>query len=173
MVVGGAEFRIHKATEDGGGISFADYVWKPVVLIEMRKRGVKLSKHYRQAFDYWTRLVPNRPRYVVLCNFDEFQVYDFETQMDSPVGCVKLTDLPQHYGPLAFLYPGQPKPVFDNDHVAVTREAAGNLAKCFNKLVTRGVKRKLAQRFILQMLVGLFAEDVGVTRKVSCYTPAR
>src|SRR5438552_19067445 len=70
--VGGAtEFRIRKSHEDGGGTAFADYVWKPVVLIEMKKRGVNLQKHYRQAFDYWTRLVPNRPRYVVLCNFDE------------------------------------------------------------------------------------------------------
>jgi hypothetical protein len=76
--VGGTpEFRIKKSTEDGGGTAFADYVWKPVVLIEMKKRGVDLSKHFRQAFDYWVRLVPDRPRYVVLCNFDEFQVYDF------------------------------------------------------------------------------------------------
>jgi len=38
-----------------GGTSFADLVWKPVVLIEMKKRGENLQKHYRQAFDYWTR----------------------------------------------------------------------------------------------------------------------
>jgi len=70
-VGGTTEFRIRKSDEDGGGTAFADYVWKPVVLIEMKKRGENLQKHYRQAFDYWTRLVPNRPRYVVLCNFDE------------------------------------------------------------------------------------------------------
>ena len=50
----------------------------------MKKRGENLQKHYRQAFDYWTRLVPNRPRYVVLCNFDEFRVYDFDTDLDTP-----------------------------------------------------------------------------------------
>jgi hypothetical protein len=75
-VGGTAEMRIRKAFEDGGGTSFADYVWKPVVLIEMKRRGADLSKHYRQAFDYWVRLVPDRPQYVVLCNFDEFWVYD-------------------------------------------------------------------------------------------------
>ena len=166
LEVGGEpEFRVRKASEDGGGTSFADFVWKPVVLIEMKKRGAALSKHYRQAFDYWTRLVPGRPRYVVLCNFDEFQVYDFETQMDSPVGRLKLTDLPEHYGPLAFLFPGQPKPVFENEHVAVTREASAKLAKCFNKLIKRGVDRPLAQRFILQTLVALFAEDIGLMEK--------
>lgn len=72
-VGGSPEFRIRKDKEDGGGTAFADYVWKPVVLVEMKKRGENLQKHYRQAFDYWTRLVPNRPRYVVLCNFDEFR----------------------------------------------------------------------------------------------------
>lgn len=164
-VGGEAECRIRKAKEDGGGISFADYVWKPVVLIEMKKRGADLSKHYRQAFDYWTRLVPGRPRYVVLCNFDEFHVYDFETQMDSPVGRVTLAELPERWGPLNFLFPGQPKPLFDNDRVAVTREAADRLAYCFKKFRQRGVDQPTAQRFILQMLVALFAEDIDLLPK--------
>jgi hypothetical protein len=166
LEVGGEpEFRIRKAAEDGGGTSFADYVWKPVVLIEMKRRGEKLVRHYRQAFDYWTRLVPGRPRYVVLCNFDEFQVYDFETQMDRPVATVALADLPTNYGALAFLLPGQPAPVFTDDHVAVTRDAAAKLARCFNKLVKREVPRPHAQRFILQMLVAFFAEDIGLLDK--------
>jgi len=81
-VGGHPEFRIRKAEQDGGGTAFADYVWKPVVLIEMKKRGENLQKHYRQAFDCWMRLVPNRPRYVVVCNFDEFRVDDFDTPQD-------------------------------------------------------------------------------------------
>lgn len=164
-VGGSPEFRIRQSASDGGGTSFADYVWKPVVLIEMKRRGEKLSRHYRQAFDYWTRLVPGRPRYVVLCNFDEFEVYDFETQMDTPVGRVALADLPANHGPLAFLAPGQPRPVFAHDHVAVTREAAAKLARCFNKFVAREVPRPLARRFILQMLVAFFAEDIGLLDK--------
>jgi hypothetical protein len=43
--VGGTpELRIRKATEDGGGTAFADYVWKPIVVIEMKKRGTDLAK---------------------------------------------------------------------------------------------------------------------------------
>ena len=61
LEVGGQpEFRIRKSKEDGGGTAFADYVWKPLVLIEMKKRGTDLKRTYRQAFDYWTRLVPMR-----------------------------------------------------------------------------------------------------------------
>ena len=65
---------------------FADFVWPGRCLIEMKSRGVKLSKHYQQTFDYWLNLVPHRPPYVVLCNFDEFWIYDFNTQLSEPVG---------------------------------------------------------------------------------------
>ena len=178
--VGGmTEFRIRKASDDGGGTAFADFVWKPVVLVEMKKRGENLQKHYRQAFDYWTRLVPNRPRYVVLCNFDEFRVYDFDTDLDTPKDTLALADLPERWGPLAFLAPGSPKPTFDNDREVVTRRAADCLADCFKNLVQRKVERPIAQRFILQMLVALFAEDIDLLPKYfvtqvleDCTTPA-
>lgn len=165
--VGGTpEFRIRKSQEDGGGTAFADYVWKPVVLIEMKRRGTDLARHFRQAFDYWERLCPGRPRYVILCNFDEFWIYDFESQIDSPVDTVTIDQLPDRWGPLAFLFAKPERPVFGNDHEEVTRKAADRLATCFGKLVRRAdVTRAVAQRFILQMLVALFAEDIGLLEK--------
>ena len=129
------EERIKKG--DGKGTAFADLVWKPVVLIEMKKRGEDLTRHYRQAFDYWTRLVPGRPRYVMLCNFDEFWVFDFDTQMDVPVDRVKVQDLTTRWGALAFLFPTPLKPIFGNDHVAVTRKAADNWPIASTRWCTR------------------------------------
>ena len=165
LEVGGTlEFRV-KGRQAGAGVAFADYVWKPFVLIEMKKRGEDLTRHYRQAFDYWVRLVPGRPRYVILCNFDEFWVYDFETQMDEPVDRLPLDELPSRVGPLAFLLPVPERPVFGNDQEEVTRKAADLLAVCFNKLIQRKVPRPLAQRFTLQILVALFAEDIGLLDK--------
>lgn len=156
------ELRVKNTT---GGTSFADLVWKPVVVIEMKRRGADLSKHYSQAFMYWTRLVPNRPRFAMLCNFDEFWVYDFETQLDTPVDIVKLADLPARYGPLNFMFPGDAVPVFGNHQESVTRQAADKLAACFNSMTKRGVERPLAQRFTLQMLMALFSEDIGLLDK--------
>ena len=156
----GAKLEMRVRSRDRKGTAFADLVWKPYVLIEMKKRGEDLTRHYRQAFDYWTHLVPNRPRYVILCNFDEFWVYDFQTQMDVPVDMVALTDLPTRYDPLTFLFPNHEPPRFGNHHEKVTREAADRLATCFNKLMVRHVDRTEAQRFILQLLVALFAEDI-------------
>ena len=42
-----------------GGKKFADLLWPERVLIEMKSRGENLEKHYDQAFDYWTHIVPS------------------------------------------------------------------------------------------------------------------
>ena len=55
------EFRVTKNAEGGGATSFADLVWKPVVLVEMKKRGTDLQKHYRQAVKLRTCLVCSKP----------------------------------------------------------------------------------------------------------------
>jgi N-6 DNA Methylase len=150
---------------DTGGTSFADLVWKPHVVIEMKKRGNDLAKHYAQAFAYWTRLVPSRPRYAILSNFDQFWIYDFEIQLDTPVDTISLKDLPEKFGALNFLFPGDAAPIFGNHQEAVTREAADKLATCFTSILERGVPRTDTQRFILQILVALFAEDIGLVEK--------
>jgi hypothetical protein len=73
LEVGGtAEFSIRKAKEDGGGTAFTDYVWKPLVLIEMKKRGTDLRRTYRQTTDN-VLLNPRKPgtrQHVQLCNSD-------------------------------------------------------------------------------------------------------
>ena len=51
-----------KGKGTAGSTTYADLVWKPRVLMEMKKRGEKLQLHFRQAFDYWVHLVPDRPR---------------------------------------------------------------------------------------------------------------
>jgi type II restriction/modification system DNA methylase subunit YeeA len=107
---------------DEGGTAFADLVYKPIVLIEMKKRGTDLRRHYRQAFDYWVQLAPNRPKYVILCNFDEFWIYDFDSaQYDEPLDKLPLDELPNRWGPLAFLFRTRARPTFGNDHEQVTR----------------------------------------------------
>ncbi|HWL95128.1 MAG TPA: DNA methyltransferase [Phycisphaerae bacterium] len=159
------KFETRVKTRDGG-TTFADFVWKPIVLIEMKKRGADLSRHLQQAFDYWGRLVPGRPQYVVLCNFDEFWIYDFDQQVDEPMDRLTLEELPDRFGPLNFLFPTDEKPVFEVDRFEVTSKAADRLADCFKLLKQRNdVGHETAQRFILQLLISLFAEDIGLLPK--------
>ena len=162
----GASFEVRVPKAEGKGKKFADLLWPGRVLIEMKKRGTDLKKHFRQALDYWIWITP-KPPYVILCNFDEFWIYDFNNQMDSPLDVVRVEDLPKRWGPLAFLFPEPERPTFGNDQIAVTRKAADHLVHCFNALVDPNrlhgqVPREKAQRFILQMLVALFAEDIGL-----------
>ena len=115
----------HKGVTEAGGVlqarirkpstkstCFADLLWKPHLLLEMKKRGENLFKHFQQAFDYWIHCVPNRPRYVVLCNFDEFRIYDFDKQIDQPVDVVHIEDLTQRYTALNFMRKEHPPPNF-------------------------------------------------------------
>lgn len=157
------EDRIKKGSSKG--TSFADLVWKPRVLIEMKKGGEKLHLHYNQAFEYWLNAVPNRPRYVVLCNFSEFWIYDFDRQLNDPVDIVKIEELPSRYTALNFLFPDERKPIFNNDREAVSRQTADSMASLFKALTRRSknpIPRPQAQRFILQMMVAMFAEDIDL-----------
>ena len=155
------EYRIKK----GKSTKFADLIWKPRLLIEMKTAGEKLHLHYGQAFEYWLNAVPNRPRYVVLCNFREFWIYDFDRQLNDPVDVVALDDLPKRYTALNFLFPDERKPLFNNDREAVSRKAADQMAELFRHLTKRPskpVSSPQAQRFVLQIVLSMFAEDIDL-----------
>jgi SAM-dependent methyltransferase len=145
-----------------GGKKFADLLWPDRVLIEMKSRGEKLEKHYDQTFEYWTHIVPHRPPFVILCNFDEFWIYDFNTQLFDPVDRIPLSELPENIASFNFLLPIWKKPVFGNNRVEVTRKAADQMATVFREIVERGEDRQRAQRFILQLLVSMVGEDIAL-----------
>ena len=98
----------------------------------------------------------------MLCNFDEFWVYDFDRQLDEPVDRIAMEDLPHRWEGLAFLLPDAREPVFGNDLVAVTRDAASQVAHVFRALHDRGIDRAIAQRFVLQCVMAMFSEDIGL-----------
>ena len=151
------------AAKAKSGKKFADLLWPDRVLIEMKKRGEHLEKHYDQLFDYWTQIVPKRPPYAILCNFDEFWIYDLTQQLYDPVDKIPLRELANRWSSLGFLLPTPRPPVFDNNRVQVTRKAAAQMAGVFRTLVDeRQVPRARAQRFILQLLVALVSEDLGL-----------
>ena len=161
---GSAQLELIKgsSTRAKGGKKFADLLWPDRVLIEMKSRGEKLERYYDQAFDYWSHIVPYRPPFVILCNFDEFWIYDFNTQLFDPVDRVALRELPENIASFNFLLPIWKKPIFGNNRVEVTRKAADEMATVFREIVARGEDRKRAQRFILQLLVAMVAEDINL-----------
>jgi type II restriction/modification system DNA methylase subunit YeeA len=158
----GAKLEHRVAKRAAGGTAFADLVWRPRVLIEMKKGRQPLARHYQQALEYWIDLVPDRPQYVVLCNFDEFWIYDLNRQLDEPLDRVSIEDLPKRWEVLGFLLPSPAKPIFGNDLVKVTRDAASTVVRVTNSLIGRGTSRADAQRFTMQCVMAMFAEDTGL-----------
>ena len=150
-----------------GKRGFADFIWEPRVIIELKKRGESLHKYYDQALDYWFYRVP-RLQYMILCNFDEFWIYDLNQQFD-PVHKLNITDLPSNWGPLAFLFPKPEKPTFQNHNIAVTEEVAGKIGNLYYSLEKKGIQKEQAQRFVLQTVVALFSEDVGLIPKYTVH----
>lgn len=159
------EFVVKKGSSKGK-MDFADLVWKPRVLIEMKRKGEDLSKHYRQAFNYWTRIVPNRPRYVMLCNFEEFWLYDFNSQVDEPVDVIYLDDLPARASAFGFMEIENKTPIFQNNQIEVTQKTACKMGELYEiirqRIEAEGFKPYVAQRLVLQCVLSMFAEDRGL-----------
>jgi len=153
------EFRIKD--EKKNSTKFADLVWKPVVLIEMKKRNTDLSLHYQQAFDYWTQLVPNRPQYLILCNFDEFWIYDLNIQVYEPLEKIKIEQIHEKSETFAFMYPKPRNPIFNYNKEEVTEKAAYFVSYIYRSMIKR-VASDIALKYCMQMVLTMFAEDVGL-----------
>ena len=154
------EKRVKKGSKKGN-MGFADLSWQPHLLIEMKKGGEDLSKHYAQAVTYWQKLLC--PTYMILCNFDEFWIYNFKKQSDEPIEKIPLERLPERIGAFTFMNPELGRePVFNNNLIEVTEKAAGRMGNLLTMLIERkrdAVNPQVAQRFVLQCVLAMFAED--------------
>ena len=144
----------------GKATGFADLVWPGRLLIEMKRRGAHLQRHYDQAREYWFDLYP-KPKYVVLSNFDEFWIYDFDVQAD-PVDKVALDRLVERRAAFGFMLPDPVAPLFENNRVEVTREAAHKVSEVYNSLIDAGENADRARHFVLQCVAAMFFEDTGL-----------
>ncbi len=166
------EKRIKKGSK-AGNMGFADLVWVPGnlpgVIIEMKKKGTDLRLHYAQALQYWTHHIP-RSRYVVLCNFDEFWIYDFDIQVDTPVDVVRLDQfVDRASSAFAFMESSVRKPVFRNNQQEITEKAGKRMGELCQLLKARGRQSSFddlaAQRMVLQCVLAMFAEDRSLLPK--------
>jgi hypothetical protein len=161
-----------KNSSKTGKTGFADLVWDGRILIEMKSRGVDLRDRqiWEQAGRYYLRLKKeNRPRYVMFCNFDEFHIYDFDNQSDEPVDIIHLEELPRCESAFTFMRGSKTTPLFRNNQTIITEKAARRLGDLYNALLERGRDRKWreytelqAQRFVLQCVLAMFAEDLDL-----------
>ncbi|OFY67113.1 MAG: hypothetical protein A3H98_08275 [Bacteroidetes bacterium RIFCSPLOWO2_02_FULL_36_8] len=159
--------RFEDRIKSGQKTKYVDFVIRktvktPGVLIEMKKKDTDLSLHYQQVQDYWVELVPNRPTYAILCNFDEFWIYNFDQKVSDPVDILKLEELPERISALSFLFPYPKEPLFHINRKDVTKIAADKVAAVYKSMQKRNVEHELALNYCLQCVLAMFAEDVGL-----------
>jgi hypothetical protein len=146
---------------------FLDLLWPRRCLIEMKRpsEAKRLATHREQALAYWRNAadaahnVP-APRFVVLCAFHRFEIWEPGAFPNEPRADFALVDLPDRVDALMFL--ADREPVFVASQEAVTREAVQHLTTLYTQLGDRRAAGPDELRdFLLQSVWCLFAEDLG------------
>lgn len=152
--------RFEERTEGG----FMDLFWPGVCIIEMKRPSEvdRLDRHRPQALAYWqgsgTPSAP-APRYVVLCAFHRFEVWEPGAVYTEPRAVVDLVDLPDNLDVLNFL--AGRNPVFEGAGADVTREAVVLVTDLYQRLQDRDAAELDTLRdFVLQCVWSMFAEDL-------------
>ena len=132
----------------------------------MKSRGKPLQPAFAQLDRYWQRLAP-KPTYAILCNFDQLWVYDFNVDVFEPLEKLNMADLVQRHLALAFLSKDGQTPQFGVNRIEVTEAQAHCMGELFCLLRARGERTGVfdaldAQRFVLQCVLAMFAEDRGM-----------
>lgn len=161
----GAEFEYHRP-----GAGFMDLHWHEWCIVGMKapSRAARLSEHYQQVFEYWLSSADeagdkSAARYVVLCAFHRFEIWEPGRFPRSPRAVFSLDELPDRYDTLGFLAGPGVEPSFVEHHSALTKDAASTIAALFESLVERSAAPvDEIQRFIMQTVWTLFAEDLAM-----------
>ena len=159
----GAEFEFFAPTA-----GFMDLHWPGMALVEMKAPSVELRVAQGQVERYWrasSDRSAGRPaaRWIVICNFRRFQIWEFGRYPDAPVAEFDLEELPDRYDALAFLAGPTVEPSFTEHYRELTKEAAKVVAEVFTSLVERSAApANELQRFILQSVWCMFAEDLAM-----------
>ena len=158
--VAGARFEERAA----GG--FMDLFWPGVCIVEMKRpsEARRLHEHREQMLRYWqgsgTPASP-APRYVVLCAFHRFEVWEPGAVYTEPRATFDLVELPDHLDALLFL--AGRRPVFVHDQTEVTREAVSLVTDVYRMLrERRAADLDVLRDFVLQSVWAMFAEDLAM-----------
>jgi hypothetical protein len=131
-----------------------------------------IEQHWQQAFDYWDRSAFPRegvgaPRYLVLCSFDRFVVWEpgefpvpADQRPDEPRIDFRLAELPERVEALDFLRGNRAN--FALNSVDLAEKAVDAVTGLYVSLVERGVEADVARDFTLQVTWCCFAEDLGM-----------
>lgn len=147
---------------------FMDLYWPEVLIVEMKRPAAPLARAAEQRDRYWRESSDpaagiGAARYVIACNFRQFEIWEPGRFPTAPLASIALADLADHYDALLFLQDPSATPVFVEHRRALTAEAAKHVAALYQSLADRSAAPiDEIQRFTMQVVWCLFAEDLGM-----------
>lgn len=137
---------------------FIDLFWPGTLVVEQKSAGRNLAKAKQQAMDYILALREyERPRYLLLSDFQNFELYDFEEGTEHGFILETLKDNIKLFDFVA----GRPQQKYrDQDPVnIIASELMGNL---HNMLRDDGYTGHDLELFLVRLMFCLFADDTGI-----------
>ena len=154
----------HKVKKLDNGDGYIDMLWKGQILIEMKSKGKDLSKAYGQAKGYLHGLKQIEiPKYVMVCDFDRFRLYDLEEKGDDEFHEFTLKDLVHNVEHFGFIAGYQKKIYREEDPVNI--RAAELMGKLHDRLKEIGYEGHPLELYLVRVLFLLFAEDTTIFEK--------
>ena len=154
----------HKVKKLGDNDGYIDMLWKGWLLIEMKSKGKDLTKAYGQAKGYIHGLKPlDIPKYVLVCDFETFRLYDLEENEHDEFVEFKLSELVNHVELFGFIAGYQKKVYREEDPVNV--KAAELMGKLHDRLKEIGYEGHPLEVYLVRLLFCLFAEDTSIFNK--------
>ena len=142
---------------------FIDLFWKGVLLVEQKSAGRSLLRAREQAMDYFPGLKEAElPRYVLLCDFQHFELLDLETSEETRF---RLAELPEFVERFGFIVGVERRVFRDQDPVNI--DAAEIMGALHDALKDTGFDGHPLERFLVRMLFCLFADDTGIFERGS------
>lgn len=156
--IGTFEHRVKKLSDADG---YIDLLWKGTILVEMKSRGKNLDKAFQQAIDYTHGLKQNElPKYVLVCDFQIFRLYDTEEQKTLEFSIDELVLNVQSFG---YLLGYQKKTYKEQDPANI--KAAELMGKLHDRLEDIGYTGHPLEVYLVRILFLLFAEDTTIFNK--------
>ena len=141
-----------------GTTGYIDLFWKGVLLVEQKSAGKSLTVAKQQALDYCTGLKNYElPRYILLCDFQTFELYDLDENLEVKF---ELDELPKFVENFGFIMGVQKRTFKDQDPVNIV--ASELVGKIHDDLKNSGYKSPNLERILVRLVFCMFADDTGI-----------
>lgn len=142
----------------GNKQGYIDLFWKGKLMVEHKSKGKSLEKAFAQATDYFHGLTDDElPRYVLVCDFQQFRLYDLEKHTDHSFTLNKLVDNIRRFD---FISGYTQHEVREQDPINI--KAAEKMGLLHDKLKEIGYTGHQLELYLVRLVFCLFADDTGI-----------